>query len=756
MNNTSPPAATGIAGKFMLGKRKVGRRLLLPVVLALCAMALPVLAVPAAPSNCLVTSISYPGNTYYPGVYTPLYLSWQDNSTDETQWYVYMNVNGGTFNQLGGAITSSSTATTGSTVSLSLSGGVAGTTYGFKICAYSSSTGFSAASNEADVTVGVFTLTATPVQNSTSVLLSWPNVPNESGYQILYALQGSTSYTFLGLLGADVTSYQVNFVSTEAGKTYSFIVQPYNANGVIGSSNIASAKLDYTSVVTSKPGESGTPGSAFSHTFTYDSAATVSSVTLTGIPTGLVFNSTTGVLSGTYPALGVYTLNYAVHFTTGSTLSQTFYIRVRPAAGAPATGTVIPAWNGVVGGTRDTALDGTFTDAEAESAVRVSTNFGNMDIILFNATEPATVANFMTYVNEGKYADVAFHRAIVGFMVQSGGFKGTGSGINFTSVVTHPPVVNEPGIANVRGTVAMAKLGGDPNSATSQFFVSVADNRGTYPNGLDYQNGGFTVFGRVAGNGMTVADSIANLPNGTYYLDLDGNANTTQFTNFPMNAATFPATMDQTKLVKINSVASIPTLSYAITGNSQPSVASASIVNGQLHLVALTAGQSLVTVTATDLDNLTTYQNVAVTVTDTYTSWAARTTFPNGQNGTSQNPDGDLWNNLQEYAFMGNPAVPGQPSQTVYPGITGVAPAPRYMYLTFPLRKFATGLTYTVEAADGLAGPWATVWSSPYGFNYIQVVSAADLGDHMVVTIKDTVALGAHQKRFMRIRINQD
>ena len=708
-------------------------------------------AVPAAPSNCAATGIAY-----YGGYGTPIYISWQDNSTDEAQWYVYMSVNGGAYAQLGSAITSDSTAATGNTVTVTWIYGSPNTTYSFKVCAYSSTTGFSSASNEATVTPGIFTLTATPIQNQTSVLLSWPNVPNESGYQILYAVQGASSYSVYGLVAADVTSYQVNFAPSEATKTYLFLVQPYAGSTILGNSNQASAKLDYTVTITSKPGESGTPGSPFSHAFTHDSGFTVSSQTLTGVPAGLIFDNATGVLSGVFPALGVYTMNYTVHFTTGNTLTQTFYIRVRPAAGAPAVGTVIPAWAGITGTTRDTALDGTFTDAEAESAVRVSTNLGNMDIILFNTATPATVANFMTYVNEGKYADVVFHRSallpsLAHFVIQGGGYKGAGTGSNFTSVVTHPPVVNEPGISNQRGTVSMAKLPGDPNSATSQFFVSLGDNRDI----LDNQNGGFTVFGRVAGNGMTVADAISYLPNGTYNLYLDGNTTATQFPNFPMNAATFPATMDQTKLVKINSVTTIPTLSYAITGNTHPSYATASIVSGQLHLVALAPGQTTITVTATDLDNLTTSQTVEVSVTDTFSSWASRYTFPGGQSGASQNPDGDAWNNLQEYAFLGDPTLPTPTSPTVSSGIIVVPPSARYLALTFPLRKLTTGLTYTVEAADGMSGPWTTVWSSQFGLVYIQVVAVVDQADRSVVTIRDMVALGTRQKRYMRIRITQ-
>ena len=477
----------------------------------------------------------------------------------------------------------------------------------------------------------------------------------------------------------------------------------------------------------------------------------MSTRTLTGTPAGSSFNSGTGVLSGVYPALGNYTLTYAVKFTTGSTLTQTFYIRVRPPAGPPAVGTIIPAWNGWIGASRDTALAGTFTDAEAESAVRVSTTLGDMDFILFNTATPATVANFMNYVSAGKYTDVAFHRSKTSFVIQGGGFKGTGTGSQFTSVITDPPVINEPGVANARGTVSMAKAN-DPNSATSQFFVSTADNRAN----LDYQNGGFTVFGRVAGNGMRWLTPSTCCRHGTYELYLNGSATATLFEDFPMNAASAPNPMDQTKLVKVNSVTTIPTLSYRITGNTNSAVAAASIVNGELHLVGLAGGQTTITVAATDLDNLTTSQTVAVNLTDTYAAWASRNPFPGGQNGLGQNPDADCWNNLLEYAFFGNPALSDPMSQVVFPGITGISPAARYMTLTFPVRKFTQGLTYAVEANDGLSGTWTEIWKSTAGFIHPQVVSALDQADRTVVTVKDTAALGGRPKRFLRTRIVQE
>lgn len=131
---------------------------------------------------------------------------------------------------------------------------------------------------------------------------------------------------------------------------------------------------------------------------------------------------------------------------------------------------------------------------QQDLVARVFTTFGNIDILLFRDTTPITVANFLNYAQSGRYDETFFHRLVSDFVLQGGGFL---ADANFTPIQTDPAILNEFNISNTFGTIAMAKLGGNPNSATSQFFFNLADNS----ENLDNQNGGFTVFGEIIGDG---------------------------------------------------------------------------------------------------------------------------------------------------------------------------------------------------------------------------------------------------------------
>ena len=720
------------------------------VLLTFFAMAAIVQAVPVAPSNCVAAGIAKSS-----GFGAKFVLSWKDNSTDEVRWRIHYKVNGEQ-DKIWDFLTSSTTVSTGGIVSVLLDTsykgilGPLGTSYTFKV--YAISNVLSAASNETSVTPDLFNATASQVSSQVAVNLSWAEIQNASSYKIYSAPSGSP-YSHITTAPSGATSALV--AAPAAGTTCYFKVEAYLGSVLVGSVEVSTP----VNVITSKTGSSGTAGASLSHTFTQATVGSVSSRALryngqSTLPAGLSFNSSSGVLSGVYPAVGNYTLVYTATLSNGAQVSQTFYVRVRPEAGAPEVASAIPSWTGAAGTSRLTDLSAAFRDPEAESAVRVETTLGSMDFILFDSATPATVANFMNYVAAGKYADVAFHRhsdTSSKFFIEGGGYKGTGTGSHFTSVLTNPPVVNEPGIANVRGTVSMAKLDGDANSATSQFFVNLADNRSD----RDYKNGGYTVFGRVAGDGMTVADAIAALPTKTYDLLLDGGSTAVPFNDFPMNAPSAPAAMDQTKLVKINSVTPIPTMTYSVTGNTNPYIATASVVDGQLQLVGRAPGHTTITVTATDLDNLSVSQTMEVNLDDTFSAWAARTWFPEDQSGLQQNPDGDSLNNLLEYAFMGDPATASEIELPWY-GQTGVAPEGEFMTVSFSVRKSTNGLSYVVEGTDSLDGAWSAVWNSTDGFVHPQVLEAYDLTSYTYVKIKDTVAIGGEPMRFLRVRVVQE
>ncbi|MFL6709199.1 MAG: peptidylprolyl isomerase [Massilia sp.] len=140
-------------------------------------------------------------------------------------------------------------------------------------------------------------------------------------------------------------------------------------------------------------------------------------------------------------------------------------------------------------------------DVNPTPQVSLKTSMGEIVLELDAEKAPKTVANFMQYVKSGFYKGTVFHRVIDGFMIQGGGMDA-----KLVTKKTNKPIQNEAnnGLQNVPYSIAMARTG-DPNSATSQFFINVAENQA-----LDYpgRDGfGYTVFGKVIA-GQDVVDKI--------------------------------------------------------------------------------------------------------------------------------------------------------------------------------------------------------------------------------------------------------
>ncbi|MFL6589759.1 MAG: peptidylprolyl isomerase [Chthoniobacterales bacterium] len=274
---------------------------------------------------------------------------------------------------------------------------------------------------------------------------------------------------------------------------------------------------------------------------------------------------------------------------------------------------------------RSIDLTTAFSDPDVSNAVRMTTVLGNIDIALFGQQKPITVTNFLKYVDQGRYflldsttnqsASSFVHRAFNSpNIIQGGGFIGTvdpsattnptKDNIRPTQVLPFSPIQNEPGLSNKRGTIAMAKLGNDPNSATSQWFINVNDNLS-----LDNpaNNGGYTVFGRVV-TGLNVVDGIFAVPR----FDASGKDPTSPFTDLPLRNYSSGNFIKVQNLVSIPGMTQIPPLNFSAmsdTGN-----VTATISGSKLLLAANSLGTAHVTVTATDLDGATVSQMFTVNV----------------------------------------------------------------------------------------------------------------------------------------------
>ena len=154
--------------------------------------------------------------------------------------------------------------------------------------------------------------------------------------------------------------------------------------------------------------------------------------------------------------------------------------------------------------------------AGAGTLVQFRTILGELEVELYDQDKPVTVRNFTRYVQSGAYTNMFLHRCIPGFVVQGGGFNTTNRFSTnlftvFDYVPNFGPITNEFNIGerlgNGYGTLAMAKAGGDPNSASSQWFFNLGDNS----TNLDNQNGGFTVFGRLVRgtNALNIFNAIS-------------------------------------------------------------------------------------------------------------------------------------------------------------------------------------------------------------------------------------------------------
>jgi cyclophilin family peptidyl-prolyl cis-trans isomerase len=529
-------------------------------------------------------------------------LKWKDRSAVEEGYEIQSRTGTAEFVSLGntGPNTTSTVPITGHDLD---------TSYDFRIRGFrtvNSVKVYTAFSDTATVTTTSLikpTNLAGEVIDDTTLRVTWDDGSSlETGFQVEARESGTGSYRLLGTVAANED--HVNLARLEPGVLYDIRVRAFNLEAFSGYTPII--QLRTKDGITGDLNPPVFRNTSFSYTVGISRPPQLDSLSVTNLPPGFTFDADTRTISGTTTREGVRTVKLKATFNGSWVVKRDLVLRIIRPASAPVVSSAFAAVQVDALATSAVSLTGKFSDPDTIEARRVTTTKGNFDIILYPLATPETVENFLDYADSGSYDGSFFHRAPADFVVQGGGYLHGGSG--FSKIVTFPSVKNEPGISNLAGTVAMAKSPGDPNSATSEFFVNVSDSNA--PN-LDFQNGGFTVFGRVAGTGMTVVNQISDLPRGDYSVLVGGSAKNLE--DVPMNAVTAPASMDTNLLVKVTTVAEVPALRYEVL-SADVGVATAVLNGNNVDITGVAAGNTTVTVKAIDLDGQMVSQTIEVTV----------------------------------------------------------------------------------------------------------------------------------------------
>jgi peptidyl-prolyl cis-trans isomerase A (cyclophilin A) len=171
----------------------------------------------------------------------------------------------------------------------------------------------------------------------------------------------------------------------------------------------------------------------------------------------------------------------------------------------------------------------------ANSFVRVQTDLGDFTIELFENDAPITTKNFLNYVQSGSYQSTIIHRAEPGFVLQTGKISSNESANIIDPILKGSPIALEYQLPNILGSVAMARTD-LPDSATSEWFINLADNTDIL---AESNNGGYAVFGRVIGDGLTVVRKIENLNRAKYINEIPFDVPVINYTGSGLNVANF-------------------------------------------------------------------------------------------------------------------------------------------------------------------------------------------------------------------------
>jgi cyclophilin family peptidyl-prolyl cis-trans isomerase len=523
-------------------------------------------------------------------------FKWKDRSSLENGYQLESRTGTATFKVLGtlAANTSSTTPVTGFAFK---------TPYDFRVRAYRIVSSKKVYSAYSPIVTSTSTslkaptaVVATPV-NDNSATVTWKDESaRESGYEVEYRKIGETTYA----KESTAANGQTRTLSQlEAGKVYEIRIRAFD---------VAGGKSSYSPVVQVKVrdgilGDLDPPifwKTSFLYQIQVSQPAALTSLIVSSLPSGLSYDSSTLRIRGSVTVEGEKTVTLKATFNDGYVTTRKLVLRIIRPPTAPVAVSGFSPVELAAATTQKLSLTGKFRDPDTTSAARLITTLGVVDVILYPLATPKSVKNFLDYMDAGRYDHSFFHRSVAQgslYIVQGGGYQNP-SGSTFQRVASFAPLVNEPGISNLRGTLAMAKVGGQPDSATSEFFVNLNDVNA--PN-LDVQNSGFSVFGRLTEEGIKVFETINALSRKNYTISLSSGSKLLE--DVPTTSTSTGSQLEPSHLVKITAAGPAPILRYQVSSD-RPDLVSATLAGEEITLTAVAPGLAKVSVKVTDLDGM--------------------------------------------------------------------------------------------------------------------------------------------------------
>lgn len=573
------------------------------------------------------------------------------------------------------------------------------------------------------------------------------NSDDELGFRIEFKFGDETVYRPLRVTPPDATSFGVTgFIP---GTPVTFRIRAENADGASGYSNELPIITRNYHIVASCI--TLTPGDDFSRLIETNFGEPVA--VMSTLPAWLSWDVDTQELSGQAAPAGIETVTFSAG-KDGHTRQRNLYVQVINEAPELTMSPVPTELTDQPGGLPPIMVDlgSYFVDPDMGRGAALNTPFGPIRVGLYDDETdgaPGTVDNFFAYADAGRWDSSFFHRSVQNFVIQAGGFRPDGvTEGSFERVEAFDPITNEYSETrpNICGTIAMAKVGGDPDSATSEFFFSLKDNVAI----LDPQNGGFTVFGRAAG--MGVIDQISAFPTDSYPLTIGGFPTT--LSDWPLSATSENSPL-VSELATISGVVEIPTLSYSLAGGDM-GVATGSLDGSALTIIPIGPGQTEIMVTGTDLDGAPVTATWSIKVLAAYAAWAEDRGLEGEGSEPADNRGGGTLNNLLEYAFGGDP-LSALDDGGRSPKFTEVLVGEEGAEETFDAIEFyhhqcSSDLNYTVQMSTDMSG-WIDLWTSADGTEGGLVAAVEEAGSYWKLTVRAPTSqeVAGDERLFFRV-----